>query len=206
MAAVPATRNAIPGCRSRGILHVPAPGIRIKGLQIPQVAATLLERDVPTIRLGSVPDYYHAPGGFTRYFLNPQVALLNKLGISMNGARTLAVKGRKSGQWRTTPVNLLVHDGHRYLVAPHGETQWVRNLRVAGTGELRLGRRAEGFRIRELGNDEKVNVLRAYLKKWRQTAMFFDGTGPGASDDKIRAVATQRPVFEVLPDSTAPEP
>jgi len=49
------------------------------------------------------------------------------------------VKGGASGQWRTTPVNLLSHDHHRYLVAPRGETQWVRNLRAVGTGELRVG-------------------------------------------------------------------
>jgi deazaflavin-dependent oxidoreductase (nitroreductase family) len=108
-----------------------------------------------------MPDYYRAPNWFTRNFFNRQMVLFSKLGISVNGARTLAVTGRKSGQWRTTPVNLLVHDGHRYLVSPRGETQWVRNLRAAGTGELRLGRRTESFRGRELGDGEKVPVLRA---------------------------------------------
>jgi deazaflavin-dependent oxidoreductase (nitroreductase family) len=153
-----------------------------------------------------VPDYYRAPGWFTRNFFNRQMALLSKLGISMTGSRTLAVKGRKSGQWRTTPVNLLVHDGHRYLVSPRGETQWVRNLRAAGTGELRLGRRTESFRGRELGDDEKVAVLRAYLKKWwMETSIFFGGIGPRSGDDKIRAVAPRHPAFEVLPVSASPE-
>jgi deazaflavin-dependent oxidoreductase (nitroreductase family) len=143
--------------------------------------------------------YYRAPGWITRYFFNPQMMLMAKLGVSMNGSRTLAVKGRKSGQWRTTPVNLLVHDGRRYLVSPRGQTQWSRNLRVAGTGELRLGRRAESFRARELGDDEKVAVLRAYLRKWRmETGMFFSGVGPNSSDDQIRAIASRHPAFEVL--------
>ncbi|HJY74056.1 MAG TPA: nitroreductase family deazaflavin-dependent oxidoreductase, partial [Streptosporangiaceae bacterium] len=120
-------------------------------------------------------------------------------GISVLGSRVLAVKGRTSGQWRTTPVNLLTHDGRRYLVAPRGETQWVRNLRAVGTGELRVGRRAEGFRGRELADDEKVPVLRAYLRRWKaEVGIFFEGTGPDSSDDQIRAIAPRHPAFEVL--------
>jgi deazaflavin-dependent oxidoreductase (nitroreductase family) len=107
------------------------------------------------------------------------VAFLTRQGISVLGSRVLAVKGQTSGQWHTTPVNLLAHDGRLYLVAPRGETQWVRNLRAAGTGELRLGRHAESFRGRELSDDEKVPVLRAYLKRWKaEVGIFFEGTGP----------------------------
>ena len=110
--------------------------------------------------LGSVSDHYRAPGWFTRNVFNQLVAFLTRHGISVLGSRVLAVKGRTSGQWRTTPVNLLTHDGRRYLVAARGETQWARNLRAVGTGELRVGRRAETFRGRELTDDEKIPVLR----------------------------------------------
>jgi hypothetical protein len=97
-------------------------------------------------------------------------------------------------------VNLLSYDGRRYLVAPRGETQWVRNLRVVGTGELRLGRGAETFRGRELTDDEKVPVLREYLRRWKaEVGIFFDGTGPDSSDDQLRAIAPKHPAFEVLP-------
>ena len=144
-------------------------------------------------------DHYRAPGWFTRNVFNQLVALLTRQGISVLGSRVLAVKGRASGEWRTTPVNLLTHDGRRYLVAPRGETQWVRNLRAAGTGELRVGRRAESFRGRELGDDEKVPVLRAYLKRWKaEVGIFFEGTGPDSSDEQIRAIAPRHPAFEVL--------
>ena len=150
-------------------------------------------------RLGSVSDHYRAPGWFTRNVFNQLVAFLTRQGISVLGSRVLAVKGRTSGEWRTTPVNLLTHDGRRYLVAARGETQWVRNLRAAGTGELRLGRRSESFRGRELTDDEKVPVLRAYLKRWKaEVGIFFDGTGPDSSDDQIRAIAPKHPAFEVL--------
>jgi deazaflavin-dependent oxidoreductase (nitroreductase family) len=155
---------------------------------------------VAPARLGDVSDYYRAPGWFTRNVFNQLVAFLTRQGISVLGSRVLAVKGRTSGQWRTTPVNLLTCDGRRYLVAPRGETQWVRNLRVAGTGELRVGRRAESFRGRELTDDEKVPVLRAYLKRWKaEVGIFFEGTGPDSSDDQLRAIAPKHPAFEVLP-------
>lgn len=145
-------------------------------------------------------DYYRAPGWLTRNVFNRLVAFLTRRGISVLGSHVLAVRGRKSGEWHTTPVNPLNHDGRRYLVAPRGETQWVRNLRAAGTGELRAGRRAEAFRGRELTDDEKVPVLRAYLRKWKaEVGIFFEGIGPDASDDQIRAIAPKHPAFEVLP-------
>jgi deazaflavin-dependent oxidoreductase (nitroreductase family) len=83
-----------------------------------------------------------------RYVLNPQVTFTTWLGVGPGTSRVLAVKGRKSGKWRTVPLNMLTHDGHRYLVSPRGETQWVRNLRSAGDGELRRGMRAESFHTR----------------------------------------------------------
>jgi hypothetical protein len=141
---------------------------------------------------------YREPGWFTRNVFNQLVAWLTRHGISVLGSRVLAVKGRTSGQWRTTPVNLLQYEGRRYLVAPRGETQWVRNLRVAGTGELRLGSRAEPFRGRELGEEEKLPVLRAYLKRWKaEVGIFFEGTGPDSTDEQIRAIAPKHPAFEV---------
>ena len=151
-------------------------------------------------RLGDVSAHYQAPGWFTRNVFNPLVAFLTRHGISVLGSRVLAVKGRKSGEWRTTPVNLLTYDGRRYLVAPRGETQWVRNLRASGTGELRVGKRAESFRGQELADDQKVPVLRAYLRRWKaEVGIFFEGTGPDSSDDQIRAIAPKHPAFEVLP-------
>ena len=134
------------------------------------------------------------------HLLNSAVAALTRAGISVYGSRVLAVRGRSSGEWRTTPVNPLTLNGQRYLIAPRGETQWVRNLRAAGTGELRVGRRAEKFRGRELADDEKVPVLRAYLRRWKaEVGIFFEGTGPDSSDDQIRAIAPRHPAFEVLP-------
>ena len=145
-------------------------------------------------------DHYRAPGWFTRNVVNRAVAFLTRRGMSVLGSRVIAVRGRTSGEWRTTPVNLLELDGHRYLVSARGNGQWVRNLRAAGTGELRLGSRAEGFRGRELDADEKVPVLRAYLKRWKaEVGAFFEGVGPDSTDEQLRAIADRHPAFEVLP-------
>src|SRR3954452_14153431 len=86
---------------------------------------------------------YQRPGWFTKHVFNPIVAGLTKLGVSLVGSRVLEVRGRKSGEWRRTPVNPLGYEGERYIVAPRGETQWVRNLRASGEGRLRKGRRVE---------------------------------------------------------------
>src|SRR3954469_11275472 len=144
--------------------------------------------------------HYRPPGWFTRNVFNRAVAFLTARGVSVLGSRVLAVRGRTSGTWRTTPVNLLDHAGRRYLVSARGEGQWVRNLRAAGTGELRLGRRTEVFRGRELLDEQKGPVLRAYLQRWKfEVAMFFDGVGPDSSDAEILAIVGKHPAFEVLP-------
>ena len=141
---------------------------------------------------------YVRPGWFTRRVFNPTVAALTRAGISVWGSRELRVRGRSSGEWRTTPVNLLSLAGDRYLVAPRGETQWVRNLRVAGQGELRVGRRTEAFRATELFDDEKVEVLRAYLKRWKaEVGVFFDGVSADAPDSELRRIASNHPVFRL---------
>src|SRR5215218_4748096 len=110
---------------------------------------------------------YVQPGWFTNHVFNPTIALLTRAGLSVWGSRELRVRGRRSGEWRTTPVNLLTHDGRQYLVAPRGETQWVRNLRVARQGELRVGRKVEPFTATELPDADKVEILRAYLERWK---------------------------------------
>jgi deazaflavin-dependent oxidoreductase (nitroreductase family) len=147
--------------------------------------------------------HYREPGWFTRNVVNRFIAFLTRHGVSVWGSRVLAVRGRTTGEWRTTPVNLLELDGHRYLVSPRGEGQWVRNLRVAGTGELRVGKKVETFRARELADDEKVAVLRAYLKRWKfEVGVFFDGVGPDSTDEQLRTIAPRHPAFVI--DADAP--
>ena len=89
--------------------------------------------------------------------------------------------------------------GAEYLVAPEVSTQWVKNLRVSGEGRLRVGRRTQSFRAVELSDDDAPPVLRAYLKKWKvEVGVFFDGVGPESSDDELRRIAPDHPVFRLL--------
>jgi deazaflavin-dependent oxidoreductase (nitroreductase family) len=131
------------------------------------------------------------------------IAFLTRRGVSVWGSRELRVRGRTSGEWRSTPVNLLTLDGDRYLVAPRGQTQWVKNLRVSGTGELRVGRKVEPFEATELADDDKKQVLRAYLKRWKmEVGVFFGGVDGNSSDEDLRRIAPDHPVFVIrAPDA-----
>jgi deazaflavin-dependent oxidoreductase (nitroreductase family) len=134
------------------------------------------------------------------HIFNGAVARLTRLGISVYGSRVLFVRGRKSGELRSNPVNPLVVDGSRYLVAPRGNTQWVRNLRVAGEGELRIGRRVEPFSATEIDDDAKPAILRPYLKRWKwEVGIFFDGVDAKAPEEKLREIAPGYPIFRIEP-------
>ncbi|MFE6860942.1 nitroreductase family deazaflavin-dependent oxidoreductase [Nocardia sp. NPDC057668] len=142
---------------------------------------------------------YILPSGLDP-IMNRFFNLLPKLGISVLGSRLLAVRGRKSGEWRTTMVNILDSDGKRYLVAPRGHTQWVRNLRAAGAGELRLGRKVEPFTAVEMPDADKVPVLREYLERWGwEVGRFFEGLTKDATDAELAEIAPGFPVFEIHP-------
>jgi deazaflavin-dependent oxidoreductase (nitroreductase family) len=142
--------------------------------------------------------HYERPGWFTRNVFDRLVALLTRIGIDVAGSRVLEVRGRRSGEWRRTPVNLLSHEGGRYLVAPRGNTQWVRNLRASGRGRLVVGRGAEDFTAVELADEEKPPLLRAYLTKWGwEVGRLFGGVGADSPDGELRRIAPDHPVFRI---------
>ena len=143
---------------------------------------------------------YIKPDWFTRNLFNPTVRAFTRLGLSVWGSRILRVKGRKSGEWHNHPVNLLTYQGRQYLVSPRGHTQWVRNIRVSGDGELVLGRRTQRFKAVEVPDDEKVPLLREYLRRWKfEVGMFFGGVSAESSDEELRRIAPDHPAFRVEP-------
>ncbi len=147
--------------------------------------------------------YYRKPGWFTKNVFNRAVAVMTRAGISVWGSRVLRVRGRKSGEWRSTPVNLLTHEHNRYLVAPRGQAHWVRNIRVTGEGELMLGNRIERFRAHEIPDEQKIPILRAYLKRWKaEVGIFFSGVSADSPEEDVKRIAPNHPVFEI--DSTSP--
>ena len=144
--------------------------------------------------------HYRAPTLFDRKVINPLIKGLTRLGVSFWGSRILEVRGRASGQPRQNPINPLSFAGKRYLVAPRGQTQWVRNLRAAGEGYLLLGRRREHFTAFELSDTEKEELLRAYLRRWKwEVGQFFDGVGPDSDSEEFARIAPDHPVFRIYP-------
>jgi deazaflavin-dependent oxidoreductase (nitroreductase family) len=142
--------------------------------------------------------HFKRPGWFTKNVFNRMVARLTRMGISIAGSRVLEVPGRTSGQPRRTPVNPLTLGDDRYLVAPRGNTQWVRNLRAAGHGRLLVGRRGEAFAAAEIEDDDKPPILREYLRKWKwEVGAFFEGTGADSSDEELRRIAPKHPIFRI---------
>jgi hypothetical protein len=102
-------------------------------------------------------------------------------------------------------VNLLTYEGKRYLVAPRGQTQWVRNIRVAGGGELMLGKKVEPFNALEVTDAEKVPILRAYLKRWKaEVGVFFSGVSADSPEEAVQRIAPDHPVFRVEVASSGP--
>lgn len=141
----------------------------------------------------------HREGGwFGTRVLNGAVAGMARLGFSLDGAWTLDVVGRSSGEVRSVPVNPLELDGVTYLVAPRGHTQWVRNLRVAERGVLRLGRRQREFTAVEVADADKAPMLRAYMQRWgRVVESMVDGLSADMTDHEITAIAAGYPVFAI---------
>jgi deazaflavin-dependent oxidoreductase (nitroreductase family) len=146
-----------------------------------------------------VSERYQPPGWFTKNVGNRFVAVLTRIGLPVAGSRVLEVRGRKSGEPRRTPVNPLELEGDRYLVAPRGDTQWVRNVRVNPDARLLSRGRGEEIRLSEIGDAAaKVPILRAYLEKWAwEVGAFFGGVGADSSDQELARIAPDHPIFRV---------
>lgn len=144
------------------------------------------------------PDRYIAPSGRVDVLFGKAVAWLTRHGVSLFGSRVLSVRGRTSGKIQQVPVNLLHHDGRRYLVAIRGNTQWVRNVRAAGAAELQVGRRTEAVTLSELPVEQRVSVLRLYLARWGwEVSRFVEGLSKASTDAELLAAAPGIPAFEV---------
>ncbi|MED7823584.1 nitroreductase/quinone reductase family protein, partial [Streptomyces chiangmaiensis] len=141
--------------------------------------------------------YYRKGSPMTVRF-NSVVGWLARHGISLAGMAEMSVRGRTSGQMQRIPVNPHVYESGQYLVSARGHSQWVRNMRVAGGGELRVGRTVRAFTAVELPDDEKLPILRTYLEKWGwEVNQYFQGVTAKSSDEEIIAAAPDHPVFRI---------
>jgi len=131
--------------------------------------------------------------------INKLFGLLVGVGLGLPHNYLLQVRGRKSGRIYSTPVDVLDRDGKRYLVAPRGYTQWVRNANASGTVSLKKGRRSEEFGIRLLSDDEKPEILKSYLDRYKLTVQRYFPVPAGSPTEAFRPLTGEYPVFELIP-------
>jgi deazaflavin-dependent oxidoreductase (nitroreductase family) len=140
-------------------------------------------------------------------FLRPSIIerLFNRLfgelvgcGIGLSHNYLVQVEGRKTGRIYSTPVDVLDYDGKRFLVAPRGETQWVRNARVSGRVWLKKGRSRQSFALRAVDDRDKPDILREYLNRYKTTVQRYFSVPAGSPIEAFSGIASQYPVFELL--------
>jgi len=141
---------------------------------------------------------FRAPSPGERIF-NKALGVLVGLGLGPRSYYLLQVRGRKTGRLYATPVNPVEVQGMRFLVAPRGRTQWVRNAEVAGAITLKQGRHRWGFRLRPVPEREKPPVLRAYLDRFRLTVQRYFPVPAGSPPEAFTGIVERYPVFELLP-------
>lgn len=141
--------------------------------------------------------FYARPSGFIKW-MNGVMGALGARGIGPKKMAKLEIKGRKSGLVRSVAVNLLNFDGQRYLVAPRGETEWVRNARAAGEAVIRRGK-SETVTLTEIPVGERAQIIQAYLREnaWATQREF--GIDPKAPINEFEAIADKHPVFLITP-------
>jgi deazaflavin-dependent oxidoreductase (nitroreductase family) len=149
------------------------------------------------MRFVSADRKYEAPSTVERLF-NRAFGFLAGLGIGPSFIYLLEVAGRKSGKLYATAINLLELNGKQFLVAPRGRTQWVRNAEAAGEVMLKRGPRRK-FRLRELNDSEKPEILKAYLSNYKGAVQRFFPVKPDAPMEEFAKIAAGYPAFELLP-------
>ncbi len=141
---------------------------------------------------------FRAPGAGERVF-NRIFGFVVGLGWGFSYNYLLQVRGRKSGKVYSTPIDLLEMNGKRFLVAPRGRTQWVRNAEAAGEVTLKRGKLQQRFRLRVLSDQEKPEVLKAYLDQFKGEVQSYFPVPAGSSVETFRELVQSYPAFELIP-------
>lgn len=134
---------------------------------------------------------------FTVRLSNILTTTLLRAGVKLGNMTLLTVRGRKSGQPRTTPVALVEQAGQRLLIAPFGEVNWVRNLRAAGEATISRGRRSESISVVELTAEEAASILMQSLTKAPSFLRAYFDVTPTSSLEDFEREAPRHPVFLV---------
>ncbi len=140
----------------------------------------------------------------TERVLNRLFGLLVGLGFGLSHNYLLQVRGRKTGRMYSTPVNLIVVDGRRYLIAPRGNTEWVRNAKSGGEIWLKKGKSRDRFRVREILDEDKPRLLKSYLDQFRTTVQQYFPVPAGSDAKTFSGIASLYPVFELEAVNASP--
>jgi len=140
---------------------------------------------------------FRAPSAIERVF-NRTFGMLVGLGLGFSYNYLLQVRGRKSGKIFSTPIDLLERDGKRFLVAPRGRTQWVRNAEAAGEVTLKKGSKRQQYRLRALSDQEKPDILKAYLDDFKREVQRYFPVPAGSPAEAFRELVQSYPAFELI--------
>ena len=140
---------------------------------------------------------FREPSAVEKLF-NRSFGFIVGLGLGPAHIYLLQVRGRKSGKLFSTPVDLLELQGKRYLVAPRGRTQWVRNAEAAAAITLKKGGTRQKFHLRQLQNEDKPQILKAYLDSFKREVQRYFPVAAGSPPASFLATGESYPVFELL--------
>lgn len=149
------------------------------------------------VAMNSAPSDFRKPSAVEAFF-NRALGTLIGWGIGPAHIYLLEVRGRKTGKVYVTPVDPLELNGRRYLVAPRGRTQWVRNAEVAGEIVLRRGKNRQVWRIRVMPDSEKPPVLKAYLDDYKSEVQRYFSVAAGSPPEAFASIASSYPAFELV--------
>ncbi len=141
---------------------------------------------------------FRAPSAGERFF-NRAFGFLVGLGLGFSYNYLLQVRGRKSGRIYSTPIDLLEMRGKKFLVAPRGRTQWVRNAEATGEVTLKKGSVRQSFRLRTLDGEEKLEALKAYLDTFKREVQRYFPVAAGSPVQAFSELEESYPAFELLP-------
>jgi hypothetical protein len=141
---------------------------------------------------------YREPSPLERAF-NRAFGLFVGLGLAPRDYYLLQVKGRRTGRVYSSPVSLVPLHGARFLVAPRGRTQWVRNVEASNEVVFKRGSSARRSRLRALADADKPPVLQAYLERYRSVVQRYFPVPAGSPPHAFAEIADRYPVFELLP-------
>lgn len=146
---------------------------------------------------GSGAPTFRQPTAAERLF-NRIFGFLVGLGLGFKHNYLLQVRGRKSGKLYSTPIDLLEVSGKRFLVAPRGQTQWVRNAQAAGEVTLKRGSFQQSFRVLPVVDADKPELLKAYLEKFKAEVQRYFPIAAGSDVSAFEGIAADYPVFELV--------